>query len=305
MIVAVRSLAVTAIILAAITMIPGPVPADTHDDEYAKSIEEWYQGRIERLTSDTGDLTLAGLFPLDKGTNRFGSGASNHLVFPEKSPKSIGTIYYKNEKLEIAIMPGVKVTHDSKPVDKMYFQSDAGGEPTEFEMGSISFYVIERAGELYLRIKDTENALRMDFGHIERFPMDEGWRIEARFEVYDPPKPISVPNVLGYDTTIECPGVLIFELNGKEFRLEPMPAGEDSFFIVFGDETSGLETYGGGRFVYTATPDEDGKLIIDFNKAYNPPCAFTPYATCPLPRKANILALRVEAGEKAWGGSAH
>lgn len=283
-----------------------PAPADKADDAYRASVDEWYQKRIERLTAPSGYLSLVGLYPLEEGANRFGSGENNQLVFPDKAPKRMGTIYYANDKLEIAVMPGVTITHDGEPVDKMYVESDRDGDPTVLESGTFTFYVIERAGELYLRLKDTDSDVRRNFDGIERYPVDPTWRIEAEFVPYDPPKPITIPTILGYEVTEQCPGAIVFEKNDKEYRLEPMPtASGEQFFIVFGDETSGMETYGGGRFLYCPVPDENGKLVIDFNKAYNPPCAFTPYATCPLPHRENMLSLRVEAGEKAWGGGSH
>jgi len=299
---ALRSLVALALVLGVATALarsarPGD---DAGDDAYKQSIEEWYKGRIERLMSPDGYLALVGLFPLDEGANRFGSAESNQLVFPEKAPKQAGTIYLKNGKLEIAVMPGVDIESDGKPVDKMPIESDAGGTPTAFEMGSFHFYVIERSGEMYLRLKDHDSELLKTFKGIERFPVDPKWRISARFEKYDPPKPLKVPNVLGYEFDEQCPGVIIFESGGKECRLEPMETAGDEFFIVFGDETSGLETYGGGRFLYAKLPDEKGNMVLDFNKAYNPPCAFTPFATCPLPHKENILGVRIEAGEKAY-----
>lgn len=273
------------------------------DDAYRKAIEEWHQKRIERLTSNDGYLTFVGLFPLEEGTNRFGSAENNQIVFPAKAPKRAGTIYLKNGKLEIAAMPGVEIRCDGKPVDKIPVVSDAEGPPSQFEMGSLRFHVIERAGELYLRVRDSDNAIRKSFHGIERFPVDPKWRIEARFEPYDPPKPLKVPNVLGYEFDTQCPGAIVFELDGQTCRLEPMATEGDEFFIVFRDETSGLETYGGGRFLYAHVPDDSGKMVLDFNKSYNPPCAFTPFATCPLPHKANILEVRIEAGEKAYADS--
>jgi uncharacterized protein (DUF1684 family) len=274
---------------------------DKKNTAYLEEIETWHQGRIDRLTAPDGYLALVGLFPIDEGANRFGSAESNAMVFPEKAPGQMGTIYCKNDKLEIAVMPGVTITHDGEPVDKMTIQSDHDGEPTILESDTFHFYVIERGGELYLRVKDPESALRESFAGVERFPVNPKYHIEARFEPYNPPKPVTIADVLGHETTQECPGALVFELDGRTCRLEPTLAESgDEFFIVFGDETSGLETYGGGRFLYTDVQDEDGKVVIDFNKAYNPPCAFTPYSTCPLPHRENILPVRIEAGEKAW-----
>jgi uncharacterized protein (DUF1684 family) len=299
--------ALAAVVVAALVLIPPVIaPAGDEFETYQNAIDEWHKQRIERLTAPTGYLSLVGLYPLDEGTNRFGSGESNHLVFPDKAPKRMGTIYSTNGKLEVAVMPGVTVTHDGQPVEKMRIESDRGRDPTVLESGTFTFYVIDRGGELYLRLKDTESALRAEFDGVERYPVDPKWRIEAHFEPYTPPKQIQIPNVLGYEITEQCPGAIVFEVAGETYRLEPTLSGSgEELFVVFGDETSGLETYGGGRFVYTPLPEEDGTLVIDFNKAYNPPCAFTPYSTCPLPHEENVLSLRVEAGEKAWSRGSH
>jgi uncharacterized protein (DUF1684 family) len=203
-------------------------------------------------------------------------------------------------------MPGVEVTHEGEPVDKMYIESDEGGaSPTKLVMGTITFYVIERAGELYVRISDSDSEMRAAFDGIERFPVDPRYRVVGRFEKYDPPKPLRIGNVLGHETVYPCPGAIVFEFDGKTHRLEPMAVEAGEFFIVFADETSGLETYGGGRFLYAPLPDDSGNVVLDFNKAYNPSCAFTPHATCPLPHEGNVLPFRVESGEKAWSKGSH
>jgi uncharacterized protein (DUF1684 family) len=183
--------------------------------------------------------------------------------------------------------------------------TDRSGTPTEIQLGSIRFFVIDRPGNLYLRVKDTESPVRTNFKGIDRFPVRGKWRVEAVLDRYDPPRRLTVPNVLGYDEVVNCPGALVFQLDGKEYRLEPMSQTGEEWFIVFGDATSGHETYGGGRFVYVPAPGPDGRTVIDFNKAYNPPCVFTEFATCPLPHRENVLPVRIEAGEKMWEGGAH
>jgi uncharacterized protein (DUF1684 family) len=186
-------------------------------------------------------------------------------------------------------------------------EADSGdsGAPTEIRMGTFDFYVIERQNSLYLRVKDSESAVRKAFKGIERYPVDMKWRVAAHLEPYDPPHRLTIPNVLGFNEVVECRGALAFTWHGKTYRLEPMSEGDGEMFIVFGDATSGHETYG-GRFVYVESPDENGNTYIDFNRAYNPPCVFTPYATCPLPHPENILPFPVTAGEKNWDhGAGH
>jgi uncharacterized protein (DUF1684 family) len=179
-------------------------------------------------------------------------------------------------------------------------RTDRQDSTTVLAMGPYRFYVIERGGGLYLRVKDVDSDVPKRFRGIDRYPVDDAWRIQARFEPYNPPKTIRVPDILGHDIVTECPGVLVFSVDGTDCRLEPMSADAEEMFVVFGDETSGLETYGGGRFVYVPAPDENGRVVIDFNRAYNPPCAFNEFATCPLPHRANVLPVAVTAGEKDY-----
>ena len=134
--------------------------------------------------------------------------------------------------------------------------------------------------------------------------VDRAWLVPAHLERYDPPKKLVVPNVVGFDETVDCPGVLSFRIGKTEYKLEPMSEAKEDMWIVFGDATNGRDTYGGGRFLYLPAPNADGLTIVDFNRAYNPPCVFTPYATCPLPTPENRLPVRVEAGERSWAGHA-
>ncbi len=179
--------------------------------------------------------------------------------------------------------------------------SDADEDTTMLRRGSLLFYLIRRGDRLGVRVKDSQSEARRNFRGLDYFPIDPGWRIEARFEPYDPPKSISVPNVLGQDNAEKSPGAVVFEHGGKTYRLDPvLERGETDYFVIFGDRTNGNETYGAGRFLYVKPP-VDGRTVIDFNKAYNPPCVFTEYATCPLPPPQNKLPIRIEAGEKEYG----
>ena len=171
------------------------------------------------------------------------------------------------------------------------------GEPTLLELGDLRLCVIERGGRLAVRTWDTASPRRREFAGIDHWPVDPRWRLEARF-VPTPDRTLEVPDVLGIVETKESPGEVVFEADGVEHRLEALRGGEDgSMWIVFGDATNGVETYGGGRFVYTAPPVGE-TVVIDFNRAYNPPCVFSPFATCPLPWEANRLPIRIEAGER-------
>jgi uncharacterized protein (DUF1684 family) len=275
-------------------------------DSHRRAIDEWHRGRIERLTREDGWLSLVGLFPIAQGTHRFGSAADNDLVFPERAPARAGTLTVADSVVTLAAEEGVEMTHDGARVDRLVLASDrGGGKPTEIRLGTILFYVIDRPGTLYLRVKDPESPVRRNFQGIERYPVSRKWRFEATLDPYNPPHRLVIPNIAGFDEVVDCPGALAFEVDGREYRLEPMSEEDGEMFIVFGDATSGHETYGGGRFVYVDAPGPDGKTVIDFNKAYNPPCVFTAFATCPLPHRDNVLPMKVEAGEKMWAGAHH
>ncbi len=224
------------------------------------------------------------------------------MIFPAgKAPAVAGSFERHGKDVTIKVMPGVGVTHDGKPVDTLFLRSDADGPPTGLELGSLRFFVIDRGDRVGVRVKDTKSPALAAFHGLDEFPIRPDWRVAARFEPYQPPKQIPIPNILGQVTDTPSPGAVVFEKDGKTYRLDALPGGEDgSLFVIFGDQTNGHETYGAGRFL-GIDPPKDGRVVVDFNQAYNPPCAFTSYATCPLPPKQNKLAMRVEAGEKKYG----
>ena len=272
------------------------------DPVYLASIEEWHNKRIERLKSPTGWLSLVGLHWLKEGENKFGGDSSNQLIFPKKVPAFCGSFFLQNGKVSLAIAKGIQIIHNGIPVTQMQLRSDADSNTTVLQMNSFRFFVIKRGHEFAIRLRDTENPLISSFKGIERYPVDPAWLIEAKFEAYNPPKIIGVPTIMGTMDSSKCPGVLVFEIDGETYRLEPvLEEGSDELFIIFGDKTNGSETYGGGRFLYAKKPGTDNKVIIDFNKAYNPPCVFTEFATCPLPPSQNKLPIKITAGEKMWG----
>ena len=290
------------IIAAAVNM---PSSNAQSEPSQAAEIQAWRAARLERLTSPDGWLTLVGLFWLKKGENTFGGGPQNRVVLAgEKVPEQAGSLHVTSEGVKAAAAKGAGITHKGKPVTEMALQDDTQGEPTVLEIGSVSFYVIERGGRLGVRVKDSESEARRNFKGLDYYPLDAGWRLTARFEPYDPPKPVDIPNVLGGVFHETAPGAIVFDWGGKTYRLDPMPDG-DSFMLVFGDETNGSETYGGGRFLNLDLPQEAGPIIVDFNKSYSPPCVFTPYSTCPLPPPQNRLGVAVRAGERGFARGAH
>lgn len=276
------------------------------DPAYVSKIQEWHNQRINSLKKKTGWLTLAGLFWLKDGQNTFGSDASNDIVFPAKTPGVIGTITLKDSIATIDVANGIPVVQDGKPVHSQMLKSDATSDPTILTLGSLTWYLIKRGEKFGVRLKDSEHPNLQAFTGVEMYPVDPRWRVKARLEPYHPPKSITIPTVLGTTLELPCPGALVFEIEGKTMRLEPVAEpGDDELWLIFADKTNGGETYGAGRFLYVDKPGDDGTTFIDFNKAYNPPCAFTEFATCPLPPAQNRLDVKVTAGEKNYHGAGH
>jgi len=256
-------------------------------------VAAWRDGRYAALRRDTGWLTLAGLDWLKPGVNRLGTAADADVRLPD-GPAEAGTI---TVTVGGPIADG-DFTRDGRPIHGLRLDTDAAGEPTLLELGDLRLCVIERGGRLAVRTWDTASAQRRHFDGIDHWPVEAAWRFRARYEA-TPGATLSVPDVIGIVEERASPATVAFEVAGETHRLQGLeggPGGE--LWLVFGDATNGDETYGGGRFLYTGAPDADGRVIVDFNRAYNPPCVFSPYATCPLPWPANRLPIRVEAGER-------
>jgi uncharacterized protein (DUF1684 family) len=263
--------------------------------------QAFHDKRIATLTREDGWLSVVGLAWLNDGANVAGSAEGSAVRFPQGAPERIGVFMRGPSGVSFEASPGVRVTA-SGPLAITGSIPLAIGPEEESEVlttGRFLFYVIRRGDRFGVRIKDPQSAARRNFHGIPMFPPSVAWRIEARFEPAPAGSMLAVQNVLGQSEPTPTPGTAVFRIAGKEYRLAPTQEG-DSLFFVFADETNGKESYGSGRFLNTPLP-KDGKVILDFNQAINPPCAFTAYATCPLPPKGNRLPLRVEAGEKAAG----
>jgi len=270
--------------------------------EYFEEIKQWDQKRLERFKADDGWLNLVGRTWLKPGENKFGSAKDNDVVIESnKVPDYMGVFIFQDSIVTMKVNDGVEVLFNGKPVKEMIMIGDDKEEMTVFQNGPIKWNLIVR-NELYgIRFRDLESEFVKSFSGIERFPVNEDWKITADFEAYDPPKKIEVPNVLGQVDEELSPGAVVFTKDNQTYRIETIDAG-DRLWLIFADGTSGEETYGGGRFLYTdSKADSTGKVIVDFNKAYNPPCVLTKFATCPLPPKENYIKLRITAGEKMYG----
>jgi uncharacterized protein len=273
------------------------------EQSYVSQIDEWHAGRVERLQAEGGWLSVVGLDWIEEGENTIGSDPSSGIVLPEgKAPARAGSIFLDGGRLWIEVLPDVEVLHDGQRVTELELVPDTSEGTTMLTIGTITFFPIARGDRLGLRVRDSDADARRNFTGIDRYPVDEAWKIEARWIPYDPPKEILVANVVGIDEPEMILGAVEFEIGGTTFRLDPLADSlEEDLFLIFADQTNGTETYGAGRYLYSKPPDERGRVILDFNKAYNPPCVFTAFATCPLPPLQNRLSIAVTAGEKMWG----
>jgi hypothetical protein len=258
-------------------------------------VEAWREGRYAALRRDLGWLTLSGLGWLKPGANRVGSAPDADVVLPG-GPPLVGTISVADD-----VTADGDFLHDGRPVRGQRLVHDQEGAPTLLEVGALRLCVIERGGRLAVRAWDLDAPARRAFEGIDHWPVDATWRVVARFEP-TPGRTITVPDVLGIAEPQPSPGDVVLEGIGGGHRLQALVGGDSGeLWLVFGDATNGVETYRGGRFLYTGAPDDEGRVVVDFNRAYNPPCVFSPYATCPLPWTANRLPFGVEAGERVHG----
>ncbi|MBL9107508.1 MAG: DUF1684 domain-containing protein [Myxococcales bacterium] len=282
-------------------------PACSTCEALAVELQKWHDARVAALRADQGWLTLAGLYWLDEGEHELGAAETSDLVFPAGAPPTIGTLTLLNGEVRLRTADGVDARIAGARVGDVALRSDADPAlPADrVELGArFTFLIIKRGERLAVRLYDRESPARRGFAGIPRFPASSAWQIKARFEAHEKPRQVEHPTVLGASVPAEVPGVAVFTVDGAEHRLAPIlergPHGDELLF-VFRDLTSGVETYAGGRFLVTPLPT-DGALVLDFNRAHNPPCAFTEHATCPVPLPENRLALRVEAGEHTPAG---
>ena len=272
-------------------------------DDYLVSVEQWRARRIARLTAPDGWLSLIGLHWLEPGPNTLGSAAGNAIVLA-KAPAHLGVVEWRADgTLLLQLAPGSGALVDGEAKSQATLRDDRDPNPTRVSFGSLNFVVLDRGGRKALRVRDADAETRTRFSGIESFPVDPAWRIVADWIPFDPPQTLETANVIGQMERYPVPGRAVFERDGHRHELLPVieVPGDEQLFLIFADGTSGRETYGAARFLY-ADPPRDGKIVLDFNQAYNPPCVFTAFATCPLAPPENRLDLRVTAGEKKYRG---
>jgi len=294
---------------------PPPPPPLSSPQEHRAEIEAWQARRVAELQEPDSWLSVIGLFWLTAGENTIGSDPRMQVAFPGKDvPPFLGTLTLHGQgSFEFGYAAGVDTPPSlggAEPalggVEPIRFRVDSPQGGPVFRWGTLSWFVIERYGEYAIRLRDSDAEALAVFGGLDNFPVSSDWRILGRFDRYDPPREIATPNVLDIPSTSASPGAVVFEVDGEEYRLDV--TGEPDarrFFVVFGDATNREETYPGGRFLSVGPLLDGDWIVIDFNRAYNPPCVFTPYATCPVPPDQNKLPIRIEAGERMYYGASH
>lgn len=265
-------------------------------DPYVAQVGAWRATRDARLRTREGWLALVGLFWLMPGENHVGAHPSSQVVLQGHDiPPRVGSIWLEGERARF-------VPHEGVDLPETTLRDDLDGDPTLVELGSVCFHLIKRGERFGVRVRDGAAPAVAVFAGLDHFPIDPTWRVTARLEPAAAETTIEIEDITGAHSRDVTPGSIAFERDGQTWRIAALPGDDDgqALWLIFGDATNGTDTYGGGRFLYTEAVGADGSVVVDFNLAYNPPCVFSPYATCPLPPPQNRLALRIEAGEKAW-----
>lgn len=266
---------------------------------YQSAIDGWHKQRLENLKKENGWLNLVGLLWLQPGKNSFGSGQQAQIKFPAGTiTENAGYFELKDNKVWLRTNEATKVQVNGVVKNDVVIFSTDSAKSALCSYDHLRWTIIKRDDKFGIRLRDLESKQLKEFPGIERFATDSTYKVTAYLQKPVTPS-ITITNIIGQTNEQPAAGKLIFNLQGKQYTLDALDEG-DELFIVFGDATSGNETYPSGRFLYAKKPDADGNTIVDFNKAYNPPCAFTPYATCPLPPKQNILPVAINAGEKNY-----
>jgi uncharacterized protein (DUF1684 family) len=267
-------------------------------DSNPQTLEGWRESMDASIRKENGWLALAGLIWLHEGENRFGSAASNDIVLPATAaPPIAGSILLEHGEARLQVFTPGLLEVDGRDVDQAVLEPDTSGDPNRITLGPLAMIILERGSRTGVRLWDNSRAARLSFPRRIWFPEDPSWRILADFHPHDPPRLLQVPTALGDELGEAGVGRVTFISQRAVHHLEALGTDAGGLWLIFGDRTNGNETYPSGRFVTCPAP-EAGKVLVDFNRAYSPPCAFSMFATCPLPPAQNLLDLRVEAGER-------
>ena len=292
----------TALILIAGVVNMGCSNTGQQDAEYRSAIKKWHVQRAERLMKPDGWLSLVGLHWVESGSFLVGSDPKADIVF-STGPGKLGVLEREGDKVWFIPSPDAGVSIEGSKDERVLLTADVDGDPTvvRFNDGAANFTLIKRSGKLALRVRDANAPTRTGFIGIEHFDVDPSWRFETTFTPHPPGRTIDIASVINTIDPMINSGVIEFQRDGKAYQLEVIDEGDGAMFVIFADRTNGKSTYGAGRFLY-AEPLEGGRVVLDFNKAYNPPCALNSYSTCPLPPPENRLDVTIEAGEKKYLG---
>ena len=283
--------------LGTFALLVGAIAALAAEDSYLGGIQKWRQEEDQLMRSAKSPLLLVGRYNIDEGESTVGSSVGSKILLPEKAPLHVCAILRHGAEISLLPAPETDLAVNGKPVSgTIGLQAVAAPAPADrVSFGDFTFAIRPVGQEFYLLLTDKQSKLLHDFNGKTWFPIDPAYRVTAQLIPYEHPKALKVADTTGSTRTYTAPGYLVFSLGGQTLRLEPLVSG-DELLVMFKDQTSGNETYGGGRFLEAAVPRQ-GQTTLDFNKAYNPYCAFNPYAACPTPQKENRLPVRVPAGE--------
>jgi uncharacterized protein (DUF1684 family) len=266
------------------------------DTSYRTEIEQWRQRREAELKAEDGWLTVSGLFWLKPGKTSIGSDPSNDILLPARTPSTVGSLKLVEGRAYFRTAPGATVTRNGSAFKGGLIHSDTEEHRDTLAVGDVKLVLIRRGQRFALRLKDNQSPLRSNFAGLRWYPANEDWRIEARFVAYPAPAKLVLDTIVGESEAAASPGYVTFERAGKLYQLQAIGQRNGSLWFVFRDGTSGRTTHGGARQLYADAP-KGGVVVLDFNKATNLPCAYIPYATCPLAPPQNRLGLAIEAGE--------
>ena len=289
--------------LVGVLVLFGVAAAADQPDGYQKTIAEWRAQQEASLKADDGWLTVVGLHWLKEGESRVGSNGSFEVPLPKSAPDRVGTITVRAGKVRFKPAAGVAVSLNGKPAVETELKPDITPKYDVLAVGRVKFFIIQREDKFGVRVKDNDSAARREFSGLRWYPVDPSWRIQAKYMPWDKPHAVTFETTVGVKERDESPGYVSFQRNGKQYTMEPVVDGKYLWFVMR-DATSGKTTYAASRFLYAELPKDgvrkNGVVEIDFNRAENPPCVFTDFATCPLPPPSNRLALAVTAGEQMY-----
>lgn len=280
----------------------GGLEPPPQDPQFLADNAQWRDERRERLLQPDGWASLVGLHRLELNAHYIGSGPTNGIRLA-KGPEKLGLLQQSGGRVWLVPERGVALTLDGEPVKGRFElkpDTDASPSIVGFDEGKGQLSLLQRSGGKALRVRHADAATRTQFGTLDYWPADAGWRIDARFVPHATPRTLEIMDITSQLQALPNPGVVAFERDGTRYQLEALEGEAGGLFLIFADRTSGHESYGPGRYLYTDAPDGAGAVVVDFNRAYNPPCAFTDYATCPLPPHENRMDLAVTAGEKRY-----